>query len=479
MQRKFITSLALLLFLNVVIKGFYILVVETGVQNKVGTLQFGEYFALFNFSFFLNILLDAGITNFNNRNISQNRQLLTKHFSSIVVIKLVLALLYLALSLCIALAIGYDLRLMKLFLYLGFNQFIISFTLYLRSNLAGLHLFKLDSVMSVLDRTFMIVICSVLLWSSWAPDELDVMYFVYAQTASYALQAAVVFIIVIRKMEYLSLKWNPVFSLMILKKSIPFAILILLMTFYNRVDAVMLERMLPGGAIFSGIYAQAYRILDATNMVAFLFASLLLPIFSKMLKEKESIEEMVKLSYSLLIVPAVTVAVGSAFFSNELMQLFYKQHTVESAKVFGLLMSCFAAISTTYIFGTLLTANGNLRELNLIAGGGMVINILLNLWLIPRYQASGSACSSLITQFLTAGAQVLLAKRLFRLRVNLRYLAVLVLFAGGAALAGWVISSLSFSWGINLLLFVIASFSFAFLIRLVNLPSIYRIFRYG
>ena len=92
--------------------------------------------------------------------------------------------------------------------------------------------------------------------------------------------------------------------MMILKKSFPFAVLVLLMTFYNRIDTVMLERMLPDGAQECGIYASAYRILDATNMVAFLFAGLLLPMFAKMLKLEQPVEEMVKLATSLLLLLA-------------------------------------------------------------------------------------------------------------------------------------------------------------------------------
>ena len=82
------------------------------------------------------------------------------------------------------------------------------------------------------------------------------------------------------------MKWDFPFSMMILKKKLSFAVLILLMTFYNRIDTVMMERMLPEGEnnIQAGIYAQAYRLLDATNMIAYLFAGLLLPLFSRMLK---------------------------------------------------------------------------------------------------------------------------------------------------------------------------------------------------
>jgi O-antigen/teichoic acid export membrane protein len=80
MQKKFLTNLALLLFLNVLVKPFYIFGIDRTVQNTVGLEDFGFYFTIFNFAFLFNILLDAGITNFNNRNIAQHMHLLNKHF---------------------------------------------------------------------------------------------------------------------------------------------------------------------------------------------------------------------------------------------------------------------------------------------------------------------------------------------------------------------------------------------------------------
>ena len=479
MQKKFVTNLALLLFLNLLIKGFYILVIEVGVQNKVGTESFGTYFALLNFSFLLNILLDVGITNFNNKNIAQNNHLLSKHFSSIVVLKLLLACAYLLLSLGIGLVIGYDMRLMKLFLYLGLNQFLISFVLYLRSNLAGLHLFKTDSIMSVLDRSFMILFCGFLLWSSWAPAKFDVMLFVYAQTASYLAQVLIVFLIVLRKAQFLRLKWDYPFALMILKKSFPFAVLVLLMTFYNRIDTVMLERMLPDGAQECGIYASAYRILDATNMVAFLFAGLLLPMFAKMLKLQQSVEEMVKLATSLLIVPAIIIAVGSFTFSVEIMDKLYHEHVVDSAAVFGKLMFCFVAISTTYIFGTLLTANGNLKEMNIMACSGIIINIVLNILLIPHFKANGSAYSSLITQFLTATAQVLMVQYIFRFRMNVRFILSMLLFAILAFFIFGYSHALISNWILALGIGTAIAFLAAFLFRLISIKGLVNILKFG
>ncbi len=422
MQRKFITNLALVLVLNLLIKPFWILGVDRSVQNAVGTDAFGIYYALFNFSFLLNIILDVGITNFNNTNISQNNHLLNKHLSSIIVLRFLLAGIYLIVTMIVGFVIGYDTLQLKILIFMAFNQVLISFILYLRSNIAGLHLFKTDSVISVLDRLIMIMICGMLLWGHVTDKPFQIEWYIYAQTASYLVTLLITAVIVIDRARLKRLRWNMPFFLMILKKSYPYAILVLLMTFYNRIDTVMLERLLPNGAEQSGVYASAYRLLDAANMIAFLFAGLLLPMFARMIKLRHSVEHLVKLAVSLLLVPAIIVACGSFVFQDELMGLLYKNHVGESADVFGILMSCFMAVSTTYIFGTLLTANGNLKQLNYMASAGMVLNIIVNLILIPRYMALGTAISSFATQFLTATAQVIMAQRIFKFKINYKFI---------------------------------------------------------
>ncbi|MDP3431836.1 MAG: polysaccharide biosynthesis protein, partial [Bacteroidota bacterium] len=124
MKRKFITNLLLLLFLNVLIKPFWIFGIDLTVQNMVGDESYGLYFSLLNFSMILNIFLDLGITSFNNRNIAQHRQLLKKHVSNIVGLKFLLAGIYAVISIVIALIIGYkDVQLHLLFFQI-FNQFL-------------------------------------------------------------------------------------------------------------------------------------------------------------------------------------------------------------------------------------------------------------------------------------------------------------------------------------------------------------------
>ena len=479
LKRKFVTNLILLLSLNLLIKPFWIFGIDRTVQNLVGDHNYGLYFALFNFSMILNILLDVGITNYNSRNIAQNNFLLPKHLSNIVGLKFLLAIVYAVFALVVAAIIGYDKIQFHLLFFLIFNQFLISFTLYLRSNISGLLLFRTDSFISVLDRSFMIAICSILLFTNILKEEFSIEWFVYAQTAAYILTSIITFAIVLRKSGRIKIRFNIKFFLVFLRKSYPYALLILLMSFYNRIDSVMLERLLPDpiGKEQAGIYAHSFRLLDAVSMFGVLFAGLLLPIFAKMIKHKESIGQMVKLSYTLLVVPAIIIAISSIYYSGEIMTVLYTSNTENSAAILGILMIGFIGIATTYIFGTLLTANGSLKYLNIMAFSAMVLNITLNLILIPRFYAFGSAYASLVTQIFTGATQVILALVIFKLKFNLKFIFQLLMFVAVVAVFGTVSKNIE-NWFYGYLAMIFASVLFAFIFKLLNIKDLYQIIRF-
>lgn len=479
MKRKFVTNLILLIVVNLLVKPFWIFGIDRTVQNLVGDENYGLYFALFNFSMILNILLDVGITNYNNRNISRHNFLLPKHLANIVGLKLVLALVYAVFSLTVAAIIGYKNVQFHLLFFLIFNQFLISFTLYLRSNITALQLFRTDSLLSVLDRSLMIAICSVLLFTDVLGGKFNIRWFVYAQTVAYLLTAVITFAIVLKKSGKITVRFNPKFFIVFLRKSYPYALLILLMALYNRIDSVMLERILPGtqGKEQAGIYAQAFRLLDAVSMFGALVAGLLLPIFSKMIKQREPVGEMVKLAYTLLIVPAIVVAVSSVYYDGEIMSLLYKSNTAYSSDILGILMIGFVGIATTYIFGTLLTANGSLKQLNIMAFSGMVLNVALNLILIPRLQAYGSAYASLTTQLFTGAAQLILALVIFRLKPGITFILQLLSFTGVTIVLAVLTKNMD-NWIYGYLTMIAGSVLFAFIIRLFNIRDMLKIILY-
>ncbi len=485
MQKKFLKNLGLLLFLNLMVKPMWILGVDRQVQNVVGTQEYGLYFTIINFSFLFYIFLDLGITNFNNRNIAQNNQLLNKHLAGISMLKLVLGVLYAIIIFGIGFLWGYKGRELYLLAWVGFNQFILSFILYIRSNLSGLLLFKTDSFISVLDRMLMILICGFLLWFNFFEGLFTIEWFVYSQTAAYLITLIVAIVAVINKSGKLKFNWNLPFFLLIAKRSAPFALLVLIMSFYNRLDPVLIERILPNplGKEQAGVYAQAFRLLDAGQNFALLFAVLLLPLFSKMISIRESVEKMVKLSFSIIISGSLIIAITLQFFATDLMQLMYdinpgesEQHFIsrinQSATILKLLMVSFIAISTNYIFGTLLTANHNLKQLNLIALGGLVINITLNLILIPYLYSIGSAYASLATQSITAILQFLLVFKIFKFKINYKIFVNLVFLILALITIGYLLTQvINLRWELSFILMLISGLCVSIVLKLLNVKE--------
>jgi len=212
-------------------------------------------------------------------------------------------------------------------------------------------------------------------------------------------------------------------------------------------------------------------------MFSLLFAGLLLPMFSKMIKQKEPVGQLVLLSFILIVIPSIILSVTCAFYNNELMVLMYHSHIESSAVIFSILMFGYIPISMTYIFGTLLTANGSLRALNLMALAGMVLNVILNLILIPRYQVLGSAVSSLLTQSITAFIQIVLAFRIFKLHINYKLIILLLIFAAGVVLFGVISKDLPYNWMLTMVLMVTLSIIWAFSTGLIKIKNIYQIIK--
>ncbi len=470
-KRKFTTNLLLLLALNLVVKPFWIFGIDRNIQNVVGPGEYGLFFALFNFSLLLNIALDFGLTNFNNREISQYPQLLSRYLSNMLAIRLIMALFYFAISLGAALLLGYTGRQLWLLLFLVINQFLSSLILYLRSNLSGLQFFKTDSILSVTDRVLMIFLCSMLLWTPLR-ESLRIELFLYSQTAAYAVTALVALALVVRKAEYFALKFDRRFFISIVRQSYPYALLVLLMSFHYRVDSVMLERLLPDGHVESGIYAQAFRLLDASTMVPFLFATLLLPIFSKMIRQGESVNQLLGYSFSLLYGVVFAFSVICIAYQKPIMELLYVNNTSESYAIFGILMAGFVFISISYIVGTLLTAHGSLRHLNIIALVGGIMNIMLNLYLIPSHKAMGAAISSLITQAFIAAVQLYVTFRVFRIRWSqiavIRFTAFSVLVLGSV----FFISKYVENWFTGVLIALAVSGALVFAFRIIRVKEV-------
>ncbi|MFT6321941.1 MAG: O-antigen/teichoic acid export membrane protein [Granulosicoccus sp.] len=474
MNKEFSINILFLIAINLLIKPFFIFGIDRTVQNVVGTETYGIYFTLLSLTYLFGIINDFGIQNFNNRSISQNPSLLQQYFPNILAIKTLLGGAYLVVIFLMAWVWEYDFEVWHILLFLSINMILAQFIYYFRSNISGLGMYRIDSMISALDKLLMIFICGALLWLPAFSDKFQIEWFVYAQTASFFLTALIAFFIVKNKLAAPSYNIDFTFIKSILKKSAPYALVIFLMSIYTRIDVVMVERILENGEEESGIYGASYRLLDASNMIGFLFAGLLLPMFAKMLKEKTSVLPLVKMSALMIWSGAITLSMATYFFQNEIVELLYIEATPYWGEVLGILMLSFIAVSGTYIFGTLLTANGNLKKMNYILVFAVILNIGSNYILIPKYGALGAAWTTLVTQFFSMFAQVFLAKKEFGWKTNFREIIRILSFCiciGIIIYAGYYF--LNLNWVIRFGLSLLAGVGLAFLLGLLNLKFVF------
>ena len=272
-----------------------------------------------------------GVNNFNTRNIAQNNQLLQKHFSRIFSLKLILSAFYISILLLVGIIFEFSIQEMKWLIIIGFNQILVALILFIRSNLSALLLFKKDSILSITDRLILIFFCGYFLYSIANNTIVTIDFFILSQ----------------------------IFFKMIVKKSMPYALLIFLMSVYYYSDVVMVERI--RGSIEVANYAHGYRFFMAFNMLGYLFAGLLLPIYSKLIKEKQSVLPVSWLSFKLIYFFALIICVSVWTYKIEILHWRYDingSSLLHSSETFGWLMISFIAVSCNYIFGTLLTAKG-------------------------------------------------------------------------------------------------------------------------
>lgn len=484
MRRFFVKNILFVIAVNVLVKPVWALFIDRTVQNRALTGTYGTYQALLSVSIIFQIILDFGITSYNTRTIAQNPDRLPALFPGMLSARLALLLAYMSLAFGAGWVAGYRGWELSLLVGVLLIQSLNSLAAFIRSNIAALQKFKIEGLLSVSDRLLMIVICGFLLLYPPTAHNFRIEWFVGAQIFCYAVAATAGYLILRRLAGVkLSFTLHGPTLLKIIKESLPYAALIFQMSIYNRADVTLMERICPDGKEQADIWSAAFRLMDQANMFGLMFATILLPMFGRMLAEKQNVQPIVKLCVNMLLPLSFMVAVAGIYFSADIMGLLYDKSSAnpEYRQVFAILIASFPAWCLMYVYSTLLTAKGSLKTLNIIAFGGVVFNISLNLLLIPHHKAIGGAITSLATQSLLAVAFIIFAARIIKLPFNPRWIAAqlgyLVLVAGLAQ--GLTTVMKGAFWVTQLLTFGAICMAFMFVFRFVSVAAIKQLMNRG
>lgn len=400
---KFFKDALFVQLLNVLIKPIWILVVDRAVQNLLPPEQYVAYYSWLSFTILFVILLDVGINTYNNTRVASDHNLLKVQFGSFTRAKSILAILYGILVAGVAMIIGIPSAEVIILTLLVVYQILVSYGLFFRSNITALGFFRTEGWLSVSDRAFSIVICAMFLWTPALRAHFNITIFIIIQLIGAFITLILSGNILRPFLKNDALSSKKVKLSKVIQETWPYALLVALMGIYSRTDAVMLRYLAADGTSETEAYAMGYRLLDAGSMLLAVFSGMLLPAFVKILKQPSALRDLSHKAFGyiyLLVFPAVLICV---FYPAAIIDFLYPDKlNYASYDVFSGLMAVLPAAALIYVFGTLLTATGDLRYLNSLAFITVIINVLGNILLIPVYGSGGAAIATLLSQGLFA-----------------------------------------------------------------------------
>ena len=478
MKREFLINIILLVIINLIVKVAYLFLIEVEVQNTVGPEAYGIFLALFNFAYLFQFINDPGLQSFNTTVIASGSGEVIAHFRKIMGLKLLLSLAFILAVMLAAYVVGYDdWEIRKLLLLVAVNQVLSTSYMFFRSNLSALGHYRHDTFISALDKLLMIIILGYLL--NYHRSELTITHFVLAQMAAFFLSIMVVIVMLWSKKLQLIPQFSIGGSMEILRGAAPFALVLLLMASYNKMDGVMLERLLDDGAYHAGIYAASLRFMEAANMGAYLMAALLLPMFAAHHNDLESISQLSGIAIRLMLVYITIVCVVGISYRIPLMGIYDAyDDQYNNLLIFHLLS--FGCIAISYVYGTLLTATRRLRKMNYVLMIGLIVNLVLNLWLIPQLFAEGAAMATLTTQAIVMAGQVFLAITIFKLGIHSGEIIkgmVYILISFAVAFGISLYTNIYWVWGATISVILIGILSF--LMGIVRKDMIFALLKEG
>jgi O-antigen/teichoic acid export membrane protein len=277
-----------------------------------------------------------------------------------------------------------------------------SFFLFFRSVVTANQLFRADAWFSVLDKALMIVLSGGFIYFPLVFGPISLQLFLSTQLISTGAALVLLAGFVFFKRLFVHgarEEWLPM-----LKALLPFASIILLMSMHFRLDGFLLERLRSDGAYQAGVYASAYRLIDAANMIGYLAAAFLVPFVARHQHERHTLSDTLLNVQHLLLFAAIGVAGFAIVFPSWIQLFLYHTNQPFNSVVIQCSLAVLPAYFITHIYGSVLTATGILSTFIKILIVSVIANICLNLFLIPALGALGCCIAALVSQYFCAVA---------------------------------------------------------------------------
>jgi O-antigen/teichoic acid export membrane protein len=172
----------------------------------------------------------------------------------------------------------------------------------------------------------------------------------------------------------------------------------ILVNLYVRLDQVLVFTY--AGSVQAGWYAAAYRILDQAQFVPGSVMATLFPLIASAYPaDMPRVRRLLQASAEYLSMGSLGALAFTVVAAKPIMVLLFGARFAPAASALPILMGAFVSISFGYLAGNMVVILGLQRRLLAYATVGLIVNVALNIALIPPYGFQAAAWVTLITEF--------------------------------------------------------------------------------
>lgn len=383
------------------------------ITRMLGDSTFGKYSFAIVFAGLFSILTNLGMNELLIREVAKNKIKANKYLGNILVIRLILIAIVFALIVIVINLMNYPADTMVAVYLFGISTLLASLSAIFRVTFRAFEQMGWEAVSTIIERAATFLLSLLVLLSG-----LSLIGLAYASLIGSIINLFFTVLICVKRFVKPKIEIDLHFWKEMVKTAIPFSLSNVFVMLYVRIDTIMLSVMKGDSAV--GLYSAAYNLVLAFEPIVFAFMSSVFPVMSRMfISSEDSLKVVYEKSCKYLLIIGLPICMGGMILSNRIILFLFGENFVGSIIALQILIwNCLLLCLYKPMLYLLCSINKQ-NQMALIGGMGALINIGLNLILIPRFSYVGAGITTIITEFLiTAASWYAISKYLYRLSIH-------------------------------------------------------------
>jgi O-antigen/teichoic acid export membrane protein len=194
-----------------------------------------------------------------------------------------------------------------------------------------------------------------------------------------------------------NIKWSMEKAKSILRDAYPFALIGIFGTITTRIDLVLIKVFHSSDVV--GIYNISRKVMESLSFIPENIYFAVFPTLSFLfIKDREKFKLTFQRMLLFLILIAIPIVSGIFIFAQDLINLLFRNEFSRAYLPLQWLAIALGAYFIKHAFAVTLNAVGKQYLFSIFTGLGMLLNIFLNLILIPTYEIIGASIATLISE---------------------------------------------------------------------------------